>query len=348
MRNQSNKQVTNLRLFTFGIAVLLLVAIGIAGFFTLIAHRHTQAKEIAEANTIVRDIASRLRYEALRTARLELDKLVDAVTDTGAYGRKLSPQEVDAVAEKLTAAGFVIDVRSLGKTRTVSTGLPQTPGREPNRLLQSLEKVRYFAALEGDTYLFILPWYDKVKIAKALGGVSPTNVLAAVQLSQPDLLHAARGVLLPGTDISFYVDAMPAVSLVRSTGQRLNITSAPSPLPDSVLMAPEHTVDLSSPAEWPKFLLFGGHEVAGLFHQDETRRGTDHHAIYLREPPEEGKGWQGLVVAYPNEGNATTKPWSAAQVGIALLLYVVLAVLVFWRLGRALTLRRDAAIPKEG
>lgn len=319
------------------LAAGLVLGIGLFGLFVLLAHRHTEASQAAGANLVARDIAGRLKYEALRDARQKLESLREA---HGSAGRA-SSLDKEAVAAKLAAAGFVIHIRRRTSPPPVAANMSPATPVSTAALLEALEKMRYFTPLADGNYLFSLPWADKAKIAGLLGGVPVDAVLAAVRIGREDLQRAALGVLLPGIDMTFYVGDRPSVNLVRGRGELLTLRHGLASVPHEAISQSPTALDLSETSDWPWFLLFGGHEVSGLYQRDETRSGVPHHVAYLRDSSGEAEDWQGVVLAYPTEGEPALLPWRASVVGAAMLLYLFLSALLLWFC--AARLRRAAA-----
>jgi hypothetical protein len=311
------------------ILVFALLAVGLSLLLMLVARRYTEAKSVAEANIIVRDIAGRLRYETLRQPREVLQGgLVDR-KDSAPAGQARADQ-----AAALSAAGFHIAIAQRGQLVPVTTGRGPAHQDLGAPSLLALGKTRYLAADRSGSYLFPVAWQDKIRIGSILGGVSPADIHAAIQVEAPALHLAAQGVLLPGVELAFFRNGLSAVNLVRDKGQAVRLETTGARLPDDVWQEDSRALDLGNALEWPRFLLLGGHEVDGYHVRDEPRHGTPYRVVYLRDSAETPDMWNGIAFAYPAGGDMTDTPWNAGYVGAGMLAYLVACALLL-RLGRS-------------
>lgn len=309
------------------LVVIALLVVGLALLLTLVARRHTEAKSIADGNLIVRDIAGRLRYETMRQPRDVLQSLIDRTGSGGAVPAQ--KERLDA----LSAAGFHITITQRGQLAPVTTGRGSAGLSPVAPSLLALGATRYLAADGSGSYLFPAAWQDKILIGRILGGVSPTDIHAAIQVETADLLGAAQGVLLPGIEIAFFRNGISNVKIVREEGAKVHLDTTRASLPDEFWQDDSRAVDLSKALEWPRFLLFGGHEVSGFHVREEQRRNTAYHVVYLRDTAEAPDMGDGVELAYPSNGDAIVPPWKAGYVGAGMLAYLI-ACAVLLRLAR--------------
>ena len=310
------------------VLVVALVTVALALLLMLVARRYTEAKTIADANIVLRDITGRLRYETLRQPREVLEGLANSKSSVTA-GQTL-PDPVAA----LSSAGFHITIAQKGQLVSITTGRKPVQPNSRNPTLQVLSEARYFLADGRGSYLFPVAWQDKIRIGKILG-VSPTDVYAAVQVQTDELKYAARGILMPGVELTIFRNGASSVKIVRNEGTDVLLDTTQTRLPDEVWQDDSHPVDLSNGLEWPRFLLFGGNEVNGFQVHDQVRGGNAYRVVYLKDSGETPDRWSGVEFAYPSADEIRDDPWKASYVGITALSYFLICafLLAIRRLG---------------
>ena len=306
----------------------LWLLLGLALLFVLAAQRYGEAKEVAEVNTIARDLAGRVRYEALRKPR----EILQELAERGPAEMAFTPEELVQRARPLAATGFIITVKHRRGDLVQAAPAPASvPAVGPNVL--TVQGARYLAGvgpnkIPGDAFLFPAAYQDKVAIGRVLGVKYTSDIHAAIVVGKAALQRAAQGVLLPGVELAFYNYGVRQVNLARGTGTSLDLDLARERVPEDVLQADDAAIDLSRGSEWPGFLLRGGNELGGVQLREEERRGKAHHAVYLRDFGSRAEHWNGIGLAYLKGANTRREPWSTGHVLAGLLAYLLLAALI--------------------
>lgn len=305
----------------------LWLLVGLACLLVLVARRHAEAKEVAEANLVARDLAGRVRYEALRQPRERLHELAAGAPAQVAFGA----EELIARARPLAAAGFVISVEHPRAGLVAAAPAPASvPPVGPNVL--TVEGARYLAGvgpnnIPGAAFLFPAALQDRAAIGKVLGMPYASKIHAAIVIDQAALARAARGVLQPGVELAVYNGGVRQVQLVRGAGADLELEVARERAPVDVMQAEVASVDLSRAIDWPGFLLWGGDELGGVEFRAEERRGRPYEVVYVRDFRAGSDAWSGLALAYA-QVQPRQAPWPAALVIAALVCYLLLGALV--------------------
>lgn len=319
------------------ILLALWLLVGLACLLVLVARRHGEAKEVAEANLVARDLAGRVRYEALRQPRESLHALAARAPAAMAF----SAEELVERARPLAAAGFVISVEHPRAGLVAAAPPPASvPPVGPNVL--TVGSARYLAGagpnnIPGDAFLFPAALQDRAAVGKVLGMPYASKIHAAIVVDRAALEHVARGVLQPGVELAVYHAGVRQVQLVRGAGTDLALDIARERAPADVMQAEVVSVDLSRAIDWPGFLLAGGDEIGGVEFRAEERRGRPYQVAYVRDFRSDSDAWSGIALAYAEIGPRRA-PWPAALVIAGLCGYLLLGALVLhctrWPTGR--------------